>query len=323
MQALDNLLQGIFDVLMFSLQPLVVFSQRNVFLQKLHDRRFQSLEWGSAHNFIDNVSGEVTYGKRRAYRGQRGLESWLSEVLNSTIPVCFPLCHYLHNRVVALVYLSGHKTRMQDPKKPSLMDHSRLPNYEAIHTWLESMNASTTAAELHGLVCGVVCAECHFAGRPWIELIFGILGVERSRYQEVQQTLVALYQTSVSQLHAADETQLQILLPDTNHTLNARAKAVGDWCAGLMCALSWGGIPIEESSEENIRKVAVHLGEFAQIDYTNLEYEAADEQAYTQVVDYVRESMLLLYSEFAYQPPLHLNVPEKAEEKNLSVDRLH
>lgn len=177
-------------------------------------------------------------------------------------------------------------------------------DYEIIDTWLKGMHADISAPKLHGIVCGFVCAGPQMNGRSWLETLLGVLRVEHDHLDDSRHMLIQLYDMSCQQFRDAGHF-FQILLPP-KESLHIRAEAVGQWCLGVLAGLELAGIHLQESDDEDIRDAIFHLQEFARINYDNIDYGEEDETAYSQVIEYLHDAIVMLYDEFAVRSQLEL-----------------
>ena len=147
-------------------------------------------------------------------------------------------------------------------------------------------------AELHGLLCGLLCGEGELALDRWLQLACEALadGVELA--PPVQNLLAKLLDYGVAQLSDPDGS-ITPLLPDDDAPLPQRVDALSEWCQGLLYGLGIGHLEqrggLSEDSREFLRDVAdiAHVGFDAATD-------EADETAYVEVVEYLRIGLLII-----------------------------
>jgi len=92
--------------------------------------------------------------------------------------------------------------------------------------------------------------------------------------------------------------EFQMLLPDDNDSLDARVNALGDWCQGYLIGLSLGGITDFAPLPEDAREITKDLLEIARAGTSyELEGSEEDENAYAELVEYLRVGVLLINEE--------------------------
>lgn len=169
-------------------------------------------------------------------------------------------------------------------------------NYNEIVDVLRRMQSSISVAELHGVICGFVCAGAKMDGRSWLEPVLGLLEPVGEYLAESRKLLLHLYYIAAEQLKD-DAFHFCMLLPTGDVTLKQRAEAIGEWCIGVTTGLGMAGIQVDDDMVGDVAEAMNHLSEIARIDYENLEYNEEDERAYIEVVEHIRIVMMMLYTE--------------------------
>ncbi|MEE4378417.1 MAG: UPF0149 family protein [Candidatus Competibacteraceae bacterium] len=183
-----------------------------------------------------------------------------------------------------------------------MIDLINLPDFELLGKHLQSSDP----AETHGTLCGMLCVEPTLNGTIWLERIISDLFADAPS-TPVQDDLLALYSATVAQLQA-DEYTFTLCLPDDESTLTQRATALTHWCQGFLSGLGAQGVMIQQGRtdevEEFIKDVfMITQGMRCETDSANDQ----EEQAYCEIVEYVRVGVLLVYQELTDQPthPTH------------------
>jgi yecA family protein len=189
------------------------------------------------------------------------------------------------------------------------MSIASLPTYDELKVTFDQ--AEINVAESHGMVCGYICAGSIMNGKSWLDAILGHSQLSKELLNESRTLLLELYQASAYQLQS-EAFDFQLLLPDDEEPLPMRAEALSNWCLGFITALKSAGINIETITPE-AKEAGQNLLGISQLDYENIEVSEADEKAYTEVLEYVRVAVLMMYME------IHHNQGEKEarEGKNL------
>jgi uncharacterized protein YgfB (UPF0149 family) len=135
----------------------------------------------------------------------------------------------------------------------------------------------------------------------WLEEI--IPDAERRSDDDSQQVLRLLYADTLNAMRG-DEMSLEVLLPDDDVPLEARAGGLSQWCQGFLYGFGTGQ-PVDAASlPENVGEILrdlTHIGratvslEAGEGD--NEEENEEEEEAYTEVVEYVRVGVQLIHDE--------------------------
>lgn len=156
-------------------------------------------------------------------------------------------------------------------------------------------------AELHGLLCGLLCADAELDREQWLRHVHEELTEDAEFSQPVQDVLSKLFDYGAAQLNASDWS-LTLLLPDDDAPLRQRVAALDLWCQGLLYGLALGQVERRRELSEESREFLHDAVEIAQAGFDAAESSEADEIAYTEVVEYLRVGVLLLYQDLHHSP---------------------
>lgn len=175
-----------------------------------------------------------------------------------------------------------------------------LPDYDDVADALVDIKNMVTPAQMHGLICGVIClGDAALDEQASIAIAIGFEQEEVQLAPEQSQTLKALLDYSHDRLSQM-EFDFQLLLPDDDRSLRERSEELGCWCSGFLLGLESLKQKDELSEQLSVDgfDTLLKLSEIAQIDYEELSYSEYDETALMEITEYVRMAILTLYSEF-------------------------
>ena len=175
---------------------------------------------------------------------------------------------------------------------------------------LAHAGAACGAAESHGTLCGAICAGVD-RDETWLEHILDQAEGPDDAQRECRRELAGLCDTTRAALMSG-ALEFEPLLPGDEAGLAERTAALGEWCQGFLFGMGLGGSqPALEQMPDEAGEVLRDMGQIAQAGF---EGEAAgaeeDEVAYTEIVEYLRVGVQLLYDEL--QPPSQGNAPGSA-----------
>lgn len=169
------------------------------------------------------------------------------------------------------------------------MSAAPLPWFERLTRLLDPLDP----AELHGLLCGLLCADPGIDRKRWLALVREELAEGEELAEPVRDLLSKLLEFGAAQLNAVDGS-VTPLLPDDDAPLRQRTAALGAWCQGLLYGLGLGQIErrvlLSEESQEFLRDAT----QIAQVGFEIDEASEADEIAYAEVVEYLRVGLLMI-----------------------------
>lgn len=162
-------------------------------------------------------------------------------------------------------------------------------SYRAIQALAAPGSADPCAAELHGTMTGLLCADVHATYEQWLGALFA---ADESPFDASAEIPLRRLFAATQHGLAAGDLGFEPLLPDDEETLAERARALGNWCTGFLFGLgqrtgarTWSG-----DSEELLKDFA----EIARLDATDDPSEEAD---YVEVAEFVRIGVQLIRCE--------------------------
>lgn len=163
---------------------------------------------------------------------------------------------------------------------------------------LTQARVAAGASDLHGSMCGFLCAGGSIDG-DWM----AALAISEEEAQgAARQLLEALLGYCVHQL---DDPQMsfQPLLPTDTRPLSTRVEALASWCQGFLGG--YGVAAAEAAPDEDAREVLTDLAGIAEAQFEFDEAPDEDENAYAELLEYVRVGVLFLRGE----QPLPVSAP--------------
>lgn len=161
-------------------------------------------------------------------------------------------------------------------------------------------------AELHGLLCGLLCADRDLDPEQWLIHASEHLADQVELAESARDVLLKLFEYGAAQLNAPDWSATP-LLPDDDASLRRRADALGGWCQGLLYGLGLGEVERRGELSAESREFLRDAAEIAQVGFDTDEASEADETAYAEVVEYLRVGLLLIHQDLR-----HLTTPKRS-----------
>lgn len=181
-------------------------------------------------------------------------------------------------------------------------DHTSI-SYSDLAEALATMRLGIGVSELHGSLSGYLCCGGS-AGAP---ALLSALELESGGAQPDaagRKLLGELYAETRVQL---DDPELgfEPLLPEASRPLAERGDALVDWCRGFLGGLGLGGIKTGSGLSEESAEILHDLDAIAA---SHFSYDGADDEtSLTEVFEFVRIGVLLLYAELRAQPQQRLH----------------
>lgn len=161
-----------------------------------------------------------------------------------------------------------------------------------------------SAAECHGTVCGALCAGAD-GSDGWVAHLLDEATGDAAGLTACRRELLKLRDTTRTLLQAGT-LEFTPLLPDDDDGLAERTAALSEWCQGFLYGLGLAGEKLRvDMLADEAGEVLRDMGQIAQAGFEGDADSDEDEAAYTEIVEYVRVGVQLLYEELqpaAMQP---------------------
>tara|TARA_R110000772_G_scaffold63319_7_gene141931 strand:- start:2785 stop:3351 length:567 start_codon:yes stop_codon:yes gene_type:complete len=158
------------------------------------------------------------------------------------------------------------------------------PDFDKIATLLASNNIFNTASELHGIICGQLCAGAQPGDAA---LSWRLLGQE-SKPNKLITDLILRLQANIHEQLSAEDFSFQLLLPDEDEELSIRLHALGNWCEGFISGFGGAYAKGDSSLLEETREVLKDFTAIANVDDRQHEQSEHEEHDFMEVTEYVR-----------------------------------
>lgn len=175
---------------------------------------------------------------------------------------------------------------------------AELPDFYSLEDGLWRLDADFSAAEVHGIYCGVLSID---AGHDEVFLQNQVIGqIDEgpidSHYQEVARGLTTLFQATQAQLNDG-QLQFELLLPGEQESLEKRFTAMQKWCQGFAYGMALSGLKtmsdLPEDSREWVEDV-IRIGSAGEYDLSD---EDASEDALQELTEFLRVGVLMINEE--------------------------
>lgn len=174
-----------------------------------------------------------------------------------------------------------------------------LPTYNSFSKTLKDLEIAISAAEAHGLLCGLLCGQEGLPLQNWLEFLQDSTALRVDKLpKEARQALQRVASVSESMLRDG-EPAMSLLLPDEDLDLTVRAEGLSEWCHGFVTGFGLSGCYVNQESNQEAAEVLKDLVDIGKIVVS--EEESEEEQAaFTEVVEYVEAAVLMLYGSMQF-----------------------
>ena len=162
---------------------------------------------------------------------------------------------------------------------------------------LEVAGSQVVAAEGHGCLCGALCTSPDYTLERWLDELVAADAEEEADIAP-DEALRLLFIDTQRALRG-EEMEFEPLLPDDDEPLERRATALSQWCQGFLYGFGTGKPTRDEDLKGEVSEV---LRDLSHIAAAAVDVGAAgeeEEEAYAEVVEYLRVGVQLVHDELA------------------------
>jgi uncharacterized protein YgfB (UPF0149 family) len=160
---------------------------------------------------------------------------------------------------------------------------------------LRSAGSTVPASEGHGCLCGALCVSADYTFERWLEELIE-MDESVTVAPDVMQAMRALYEDTLAALRG-DQMDFEPFLPDDSLPLEKRATAVSLWCQGFLYGMGTTRALQEGQLPKSIDEVLIDFTNISRAEAQSGDDGEEDEEAYTEVVEYLRAATQLIHDE--------------------------
>jgi uncharacterized protein len=174
------------------------------------------------------------------------------------------------------------------------------PTYNALAAALSQQGVGMTPAEMHGLICGILCGGNQ--DNSWKTLVHDLTNEGMAFSQSLSQPLQVLHESLTNTLDE-EGFLFQLMLPDDDDiTVFDRADALAGWVNHFLLGLGVTQPKLDKVTGETGEAID-DLRTIAQLGYDEDEDQEELEQSLEEVIEYVRVAALLCHDTFTQPRP--------------------
>jgi uncharacterized protein YgfB (UPF0149 family) len=167
-------------------------------------------------------------------------------------------------------------------------------DYPQAQRLFSELHAVADPAEAHGTLAGALCAASDYRLEDWAAELLP----EDAALAEGAAALRDLYLQTRAALNAP-EMPFDLLIPDDEEPLEARTAALGQWCNGFLYGLGTNGDADPARLPGDAGEVVRDLNEITRAAVDMQEDAEANEAAYTELVEFVRVGVQLIFEQLS------------------------
>ncbi len=183
-----------------------------------------------------------------------------------------------------------------------------MPAYPRVDEALFSGGSAVSAAECHGVLCGILCASGSSDMQRWVRHLFEARTTDRQITEDALKLLHEVHQCTLSEINH-ETLEFTMLLPEAGESMGVRISGLADWCSGFSLGLIMGGLNDKMLVSDDVREFVEDVQYISDASFTEDEGNPdQSERSFTEIEEYVRMGVLLLNEELqplTQKPTIH------------------
>ena len=170
------------------------------------------------------------------------------------------------------------------------------PSYERTARQMAGAGIDAGPAEAHGLACGLVCGGVENASARWEAELLEASDAGDVLATECRHALKALLERTLDEMDGGG-MGLSLFLPDDERPLAERATALREWCEGFLYGFGLSGTAPQRALSVEGREALRDVGELTRLDAEHVGHGEDEEEALTEIAEFVRVAAMLIREE--------------------------
>ncbi len=170
------------------------------------------------------------------------------------------------------------------------------PSYSDLRSAVDGAGCDWGVAETHGTLCGLVCGAGSAGVDAW-RTRFAAASM-RGQTDDVDDTLARVGASAAACL-GGTSFKFAPLLPDDETALAVRTDELAEWCQGFLAGCAMAGLNRLDNLGDDVSEVVADLSELTRAQFADDQPREEAENAYAELVEFVRVGVQLVYEELA------------------------
>ena len=174
-------------------------------------------------------------------------------------------------------------------------------DFEKLDSLRKSASIDMKLSEAHGGICSQICFDNDYF-EEFVPLDQSDDGASVSvQIGAYRKALLKIIDENGKTLKDGD-LDFELIIPDENYTIQARAEALSIWCQGFIDGVSFllseQGLKIDQSENKESFEIIEDFTQISTLDSHSINEEVDEELALMELIEFVRLSVQMIYDEF-------------------------
>jgi len=171
--------------------------------------------------------------------------------------------------------------------------------YERLSALLSQQNIIVDAAEVQGILCGMLAGGMNANDQSWVEALSDVINQGDAFTTTARGLIIDLF-NEICQQYIDPNFTLTLCLPDDNAPINDRGTALLEWVHGFLLGFGLHQADLTGCSAD-VKEALEDFSEIARMD-EQMTQDEESERALFEVMEYVRVTAMLCFNELGKSP---------------------
>ena len=171
--------------------------------------------------------------------------------------------------------------------------------YERLQRMLASADIESQAAEIHGVLCGLLCGGATDAESIWLEELFADTQPGDLLVEECRDALIRMHEETLAEIEGPGPG-FSLLLPEDEASVQARAEAVSAWAQGFLYGVGLAGVSPERDLSDETREALADISQVTRMDIDGISESEQDEDGLVELTEFLWVAAMLIREELVH-----------------------
>ncbi|MES9874951.1 MAG: UPF0149 family protein [Candidatus Sedimenticola sp. 6PFRAG7] len=173
--------------------------------------------------------------------------------------------------------------------------------YERLERELASADVESSGAEVHGIMCGLLCTGQSDAYAILLRELLPDTPDDDLLAGECRNSLRKLFDETDAAMNGPG-LGFSPFMPEEEKPLKVRARAISEWCQGFLYGMGVTGVDPQARLSEETMEALNDLIEITRMDVDSLSDSDEDEDALVEIGEFLWVAAMLVHEELVHDP---------------------
>lgn len=180
------------------------------------------------------------------------------------------------------------------------MNNQVFSQYNQASDLLDSHQVMATPAEIHGVLCGLLCGGINLKDHVWLHEFNQLVNDGQPMPEPVITWLDELFRASVASI--TEGSGLELLLPDDEFSTEEQLLAIIDWSQAFLAGFAVMQQDLAKASDE-LQEMLSDITDITQLDVDSMSDDGSDDASFYVLYEHLKLGVIMAYEEFGQRIP--------------------